>query len=77
ATDLVISRSMLSETVLHPTRAFLGGLNPTRKTVVATAWLASATMAVVAGGGMMSSRAELTLEVDGVSQPITTWGGSV
>lgn len=73
----MISRSMLSETVLHPTRAFLGGLHPTRKAVVATAWVASATMALVAAGGIMSSRAELTLEVDGVSQPITTWGGSV
>lgn len=50
---------------------------PSRRTVLASAASASALLLILAGSSLAASRAETTLEVDGVSQPIVTWGGTV
>ncbi len=50
---------------------------PQRRTVLACTASASAFMFVLSGVSIASSRVQTTLEVDGVSQPITVWGGTV
>lgn len=50
---------------------------PSRRTVLASATVASTLLIALAGSSVAASRAQTTLEVDGVSQPIVTWGGTV
>ncbi len=50
---------------------------PSRRTVLASAASASALLVLVAGAGVAQARSTVTLEVDGVSQPIVTWGSNV
>lgn len=57
----------------HERRAW----TPSRRTVIASAASASALVLLIGASAVAASRAATTLEVDGVSQPIITWGGTV
>jgi uncharacterized protein YabE (DUF348 family) len=48
-----------------------------RTRVAASALAASLGVLGIAGFGVVSSRAEVVLEVDGVSRPVVAWGGTV
>ena len=50
---------------------------PSRRAVLTSACASAAALVLVAAGAVASSRAEATLEVDGVSMPVTAWGGTV
>ena len=49
----------------------------TPRRIIATASAASLAVAGIAVGGIAQARHTVMLEVDGVSQPVTVWGGTV
>lgn len=50
---------------------------PSKRLIRATASSASALLLILAAGSIAAARTQVTLEVDGVSQPVVVWGGTV
>ncbi|WP_312349907.1 ubiquitin-like domain-containing protein [Actinomyces sp.] len=61
----------------HGTHASRGSRHPSRTIVHATASVAAVGLLATAGLGVAGAHSELTLEVDGVSRPVSTWQPTV